>query len=146
MTHYRKLMSYKPQSLVQAAEALESLRRAVGSLKGESQEIDQKYKKQFSQAINDDLNMPQAIAVLQSLLKAKLPEELKKATVAEFDKVLGLNLIPDVLPSDIKNLLDNRDNARATKNWAESDRLREEIEKRGYMVEDGPNGTNVLKK
>jgi cysteinyl-tRNA synthetase len=70
LTHYRKSINFKGEALIQASAALTNLRRAVSALGENSGQVNEDYKNQFSAAINDDLNMPQAIAVLQSLIKS----------------------------------------------------------------------------
>jgi len=146
MTHYRKAINYKPEALEQAQNGLEGLKRAIWSLKNEDGEIDADYQKQFNEAINDDLNMPQAIAVLQLLLKSGLEAGIKLATVIDFDKVLGLNLIAQDLPSEIKDLVAKRLEAKNNKDFATSDKLRVEIEAKGFVVEDGAGGSKIFKK
>ncbi len=150
LTHYRKPMSYKTGMLGQAAAALENVRKAVGALTDESGEIDADSERQFREAINDDLNMPQAIAVFQAVLKGDLPAAVKVATLKRFDEVLGLGLEfgggkgeAEVLPTDIKDLIAQRETARAAKDWAASDALRGDIEAQGYSVEDKPEGMSV---
>ncbi len=147
LTHYRKAINYKAESLEQASAALINLRRAVAALGNETGAVDETIKKEFSEAINDDLNMPQAIAILQNLMKSDLSSAIKLATIKDFDKVLGLNLVAEDLPEDIKELMSARDGARAVKDFDTSDKLRDEIEAKGYKVEDGAEGkTHVLKK
>ncbi len=95
--------------------------------------------------------MPQAMAVVQELLKANLPDPVKLATIQEFDAaVLGLELdreeVAEPLPREILELMALRKQARVDKNWAESDRLRDEIQALGYVVQDGKAGMQVIKK
>ena len=112
-------------------------------------EINDEFKNNFLKAINDDLNMPKALAVVQELLKLDLSEEDKLATVLDFDKVLGLNLDKigeEEVPRVIRELVIERRTARKEKNWKESDKLREKIEKLGYIIEDTKDGSRVFKK
>ena len=148
MTHYRKAINYNPDALEQANTALVNLRRAVAALGTESMKVlPEKEMQHFLEAINDDLNMPKAIAVLQDLLKLDLPKSTIRGAVEKFDEVLGLQLIAKDLPQDIIELMSARDGARAMKDFDTSDKLRAEIEAQGYMVEDGAEGkTRVLKK
>jgi len=152
-THYRKPMEYDEESILNTREGFRHLVSQVVNIDGTKGKIDQKYKDKFIEAINDDLNMPQSLAVVQNLLKSKLKNEEKIATVLDFDRVLGLRLEDMVeqakgiaLPEDIKIMIVHRNKARQDKNWAESDRIRDEIEKRGYAVEDGKGGIKVYKK
>ena len=147
LTHYRKSINFKGEALIQASAALTNLRRAVSALGETSSQINEDYKNQFSAAINDDLNMPQAIAVLQSLLKSDLLAEMKLATIKDFDRVLGLDLVSEKLPQEIVELISARDGARAMKDFDTSDQIRKEIEEKAYIVEAGPEGrTKVVKK
>lgn len=147
LTHYRKAINYKPEALEQASAALVNLRRAVAALGNESGVVDEATKKAFSEAINDDLNMPQAIAIVQNLIKSDLAPAIKLATIKDFDTILGLKLVAADLPQEILELMSARDGARAMKDFDTSDKLRSEIEQMGYIVEDGPEGkTQVLKK
>lgn len=148
LTHYRKPMNYKPGMLAQAQAALENIRKASAALPDVSGEIDSEAEKHFHEAINDDLNMPQAIAVFQSVLKSDVPAPRKVATLKKFDEVLGLGLefggrADEELPTDIKDLIAQREEARAAKDWAASDALRGDIEAQGYSVEDKPEGMSV---
>ncbi|MBA3047130.1 cysteine--tRNA ligase [Patescibacteria group bacterium] len=149
-THYRKPMEYSEVIIKNAQNGLEHLYnqiRELGIRNYELGEVSEEYKNNFLYAINDDLNMPQALAVVQELLKSDLSSENKLATVLNFDKVLGLNLDKagdtGELDIDIKKLIKGREKARAEKNYQESDRLREEIEKKGYVVEDSKDGMRV---
>lgn len=150
LTHYRKPMTYTPAMLDQAASALNNLRRSIenfGEIKGEP---DSDFMAEFTEAINDDLNMPQAVAVLQAVCKSKLEPEVKLATIAQFDVVLGLNLIQeysssDLIPTQIRELAAEREEAREDQDWTTSDALRDKIQKLGYSLEDGPEGVRIRK-
>jgi cysteinyl-tRNA synthetase len=148
--HYRSKQNFTWEALASARNGLEHLYnqvRELGEVKGK---IDKLHKEKFIQALADDFNAPQALAVLQELLKADMPDKNKLATILDFDKVLGLNLaeilIKEKVPANVKNLVDARNQARQEKNWAESDRLRDEVAKLGYMVEDTKDGQRVIKK
>jgi cysteinyl-tRNA synthetase len=148
LTHYRKPMTYKPEILGQAASALNNIRRSVENLGGQIGEIDTKFNEEFTEAVNDDLNMPQAVAVLQGLLKSDLSSEVKLGTIQHFDSVLGLDLIrtssaSDEIPSEIRELAAERERARLDQDWATSDILRTKIQKLGYSIEDRPEGVKI---
>jgi cysteinyl-tRNA synthetase len=119
--------------------------QAVGT-KGK---IHPEFRDKFLQAVNNDLNMPQATAVIQETLKAKISAPDKLATILKFDTVLGLNLnrvsITQTLPLNVMEKVDARKKARKEKNWALSDRLRDEIQAMGYMVQDSKEGMKVIK-
>lgn len=154
-SHYRKPMEYSDDSIVAAKNGLRTLRgqvaRLAESAKGEKTPIDDGFREKFVSRLNDDLNMPQALAVIQELLKADLPDPVKLATIQEFDAaVLGLQLdreeVAEPLPPEILELMAMRKQARADKNWAKSDRLRDEIQALGYVVQDDRADMEVIKK
>jgi cysteinyl-tRNA synthetase len=169
--HYRKPLNFSWEALEGAKNGLENLREKIGDLKKASPqppaspaggppkggadkgEIDAEFKNKFLEKINDDLNMPQALAVLQEVLKTSLPPADKLATVLDFDKVLGLGL-DDVLhsvadtveiPQEVVDLAEARKTARAEKNWGESDTLRDKIKNLGYEVKDTGDGYELKK-
>lgn len=149
--HYRKPMEYAEESFKQAQNALNNLNKQVASLGDEKGEISKLWRDSFLLAINDDLNIPQALAITQDLLKSDLDSSSKLATVLDFDKVLGFNLVNaksfvvseivfSELPNEVQALALARENARQSKDFNESDRLRDEIKSRGYAVEDTKDG------
>ncbi len=150
MTHYRKPISYKFEALEQAQSALKNIRRQLSVMKSVQGAVDAKAKQEFMDAVNDDMNMPQAVAVLQSVLKSGLADDVKAATILDFDAVLGLGLTiggaVEELPADIRALAVRREEARRDRDWQASDDLRDQIQAKGYIVEDGPDGMRVRKK
>ncbi|MFZ1985693.1 MAG: cysteine--tRNA ligase [Desulfatitalea sp.] len=150
-THYRKPMEYSEEAIAAAQNGLQHLRNQVRALRdsGAASTIDAGYQARFLQAINNDLNMPQALAVVQDLLKSELTPAIKLATVFDCDRVLGLNLEKSVadktLPDEIQALADARQRARKEKQWALSDQLRDQIQALGYAVHDTPQGMKVFK-
>ena len=151
--HYRKPMEYSEDSIQSAKNGYEHLLNQLRSLRQDSPqpaEVNQGYKNKFLEAINDDLNMPRSLAVLQEMLKSELSAVEKLATALDFDRVLGLGfekiLIQEKLPDEISALAAKREQARVEKDFTESDRLRAEIESLGYGVEDGKDGMRVYKK
>lgn len=149
--HYRKPMEYSEANLRQAQSALESLYKQIASLPEREGSVDVKYKEKFLSTINDDLNMPQALALLFQVLKSELSPEDKKATILDFDKVLGLSLKEaksdeldlNDLPDNVKALLEKREEAREKKDYQTADNLREDLKVLGYLVEDGPQGQTL---
>ncbi len=104
------------------------------------------YEVKFHQAINDDLNMPMAMSVVWDVIKN--PKKSKKIAelLLKFDKVLGLKIEEPIqelkkqIPEEIIELAEKRQKARENKDWAESDRIRDEIAKKGYTIKDTKNG------
>jgi cysteinyl-tRNA synthetase len=150
-THYRKPMEYSQESVQAAQNGLQHLCNQVRTLTdaGEATQVDAGFKAKFKAAINNDLNMPQAMAVVQELLKSDLTPGVKLATLLDNDQVLGLDLnkvgADKALPDEIQALVDARQQARKDKAWAQSDQLRDKIQSLGYVVQDGPQGMKVFK-
>ncbi len=154
--HYRKPMEYSPSALKQAEAGLNSLYSQIAALGEGKGWPAAAYQAKFLAAINNDLNLPRALAVLSSLLKAKLAPAVKRATALDFDHVFGLRLKQaatmvklrldlEELPAEIRMLISQRQAAREAKDWEEADRLRQEIKRRGYLLEDVKGGVRILK-
>lgn len=144
---YRAPLNFTWESLDGAGTALNRL-RALSHDWGDPGSPDAAYIERFTTAINNDLNMPQALAATWELTKSDLPEATKKATLLEFDRVLGLRLAAwapteTVIPDEILALAQERHQARQEKRWQEADRLRDAIAAAGYAVEDTPEGPKV---
>jgi len=147
-THYRKPMEYGEGIIKNAQNGLEHLYNQVRELGDKKSKINTDFKNEFLTAVNDDLNMPKALAIGQELLKSDLPKSEKLATILDFDRVLGLNLgkKEEKTPAEVEGLRKKRETARREKSWKESDKLREKIEKLGYIIEDTKDGSRVFKK
>ncbi len=154
-SHYRKQVNFSWEALSAAQTGLNNLKNQIAQLKSGFTffySVSQKHKAAFLSAVDDDLNMPQALAVLQDILKSNLSSRSKYKTIVAFDTVLGLDLTEGeerkaiAIPSNVRELVAARTQARQEKNWAESDRLRDEIAKLGFIVEDTKEGQNVSKR
>jgi len=154
LTHYRKPMEYSEESIQASRNGLQHLRNQVRQVAqnsaGQKGAVIDEYKTRFLEAINDDLNMPRAMAVVQEMLKSSIGDGDKHATIMDYDRVLGLSLDtvdkPEALPEEIKILVAKRQAARNAKDWAASDRLRDTIQDLGYLVQDTKEGMQVIKK
>ncbi len=152
-THYRKPMEYSEDSVQAARNGLLHLQNQVRevSQNGASQKgtVCEVYKTKFIKMINDDLNMPRALAVVQEMLKSDISGADKFATIMDFDRVLGLSLDRvdklEALPGEVQKLVDDRQAARAARDWAMSDQLRDAIQNMGYTVHDTKDGMKVIK-
>lgn len=148
MANYHTKMNFNWEALEGAQTALKRLQKLYLSLGEAIGEIDVNYQEKFRNFINDDLDTPRALALLWDVIKDEsiLPQD-KKATILDFDKILGLgfaNLKEEInidteLPIKIKNLLEERNTARQNKNFKRSDEIRDEIFSLGYEVKDSPN-------
>ena len=149
--HYRSPLNFTWEGLESASHTLRKLQDAylVLGVPSNAGSVDEDYKTKFLHTINDDLNMPQALAVVWELIKddAVSPEN-KKATLLDFDTILGFGLADlkeEVIPEDILSLVSDREQARLSKDWAKSDELRYKIKEMGYEVLDTDGGAKVRK-
>lgn len=145
--HYRTKLEFGWEALDGAQTELNRLRKAAYEW-GEPTTVDQDFLAQFTETINDDLNMPRAMAVVWKLASSDLSSGVKKATILEFDRVLGLDLgewqpITEDVPDEVLALANQRQAARLEKRWQDADALRNQIRELGYEVEDTPEGPRV---
>jgi cysteinyl-tRNA synthetase len=141
--HYRTQLDFSYEAMDAATTTLNRLRVLVHGLGAAGSAVaDASFVERFTERLNDDLNFPQALAILFELTKSDLPNDVKKATVATFDVTFGLGLCewePAVVnvPGEIRALADSRWAARSAKDWAEADRLRAELTAAGWSMKDG---------
>lgn len=154
--HYRTPLSFSWDALAGASGALERLWKIAADLAVESKgkSAPSEARDRFIVAMRDDLATPQAIGILWDSLRSEeyAPEE-KWGLILDADAHLGLSLLnppsqtlkEEDIPRGVKDLLAQREAARAAKNFAEADRLRGEIEKGGYRVDDSAKGSVLIK-
>lgn len=148
-SHYRSAIDFSFEAVEGAQTALNRLYSTYLSLGSSSGEINVPVIEKCKESISDDLNTAQVIAHLWEYLKSRDRDENKKATLDELDKILGLEFSAqkkEVIPEDVVTLAEARVIARANKDWAESDRLRGEIEVKGFIVKDAESGYEISKK
>lgn len=144
---YRAKLNFNWEGMDTATTALNRLRQAVYEW-GAPGSPDEEFLDRFQAEINDDLNMPRALALAWELVKSGRPAATKKATMLMMDQVLGLRLADwqlaaQHIPDEITQLAQQRQAARAAKNWAKADRLREQIAAAGYDVQDTAVGPQI---
>ncbi len=149
MANYGTRVNFVWDALKASEVALKRLQRLYLDLGPEIGEVNIDYKKKFKDHVNDDLDTPRALATLWSLIADEniLPAD-KKATILDFDKVLGLgfaNLEQDVIPEDIQKLVDAREVARKNKDFKLADELRDEIKSLGFEVKDTDLGQKIFR-
>ena len=140
-------MSFSWESLESARTALNRLYEIAWSW-GQPSKPSVEYVRRFRDCVNDDLNTPRALAVIWELIHSREDDTVKKATIIECDEILGLNIVawqPEEVevPRGVQLLIDERMQARADKDWARADALRDKILSLGYVLEDTREGTNV---
>ncbi len=153
--HYRTRMDFSMKGLQAAQQSYEHLCNALRK-KGLYDSLPKKlsspqtkqWQQRFLKAVNDDLNMPSAIAVVWDGLRAIHNATQLRSFIAYCDRVLALDLLTlpsTTIPEDIMKLSNQREEARKQKDWHISDALRKQIEKKGYRVEDSANGPRITK-
>ena len=144
--HYRKPLTWSSDAINTAANSFKRLKNII--LKIENKRgLNKKYLEEFEGKINDDLDMPGALAVLWKLIRDTKADG-KIETIRKMDQVFGLDLLDSPVikvPKDIKDLADKREKARMKKDWKESDNLRESLKKKGWVVVDGEAGYSLEK-
>lgn len=150
LSHYRSPTNFSWEALEAAQNAYRKLKECVATLP-EGGTVDEIYKKEFVGALESDLSTPEALAIVWKLVKDNaVPTMDKRATLLDFDKVLGLDLIyneykitEEDIPADVRFLIHDREDARTTGDYKKSDQLRDEIKKKGFIVEDSPSGPKI---
>lgn len=156
--HYRKKLNFTFEGMTAAKVSYNKLLASLYQHKMSQEKTDEavleKYKKDFNDAINDDLNIPLALGVLWTMIKEKKSKDIYNLAL-EFDKVFGLdfkNAKEEVvenpnegIPQDILALADARLQAKKDKDYAKADALRNEIKQLGYSILDSKDGYRVVK-
>lgn len=177
-SHYRSKQNFTWEALEAAGNGLGKLRSRVMELKenltdkekleirnwklgegregeegieGEEGERRERYRDKFISAIEDDVNVPQALAVMWDVVKSDLLDEEKLNLILDFDRVFGLKLdeVKEekiIISDDVKKLIEEREEARKNKNWKMADKLRKKIFEMGFIVEDNLGASAIRRK
>ena len=159
--HYRSPVNFSFEALKASKQALFRLKRFMyEDFKQKSKVPSAKYMERFEAHLADDLDTPGAIAVLWEMIKDDdIDNKTKCGTLVAMDEVLNVGLSEDIstgarslgvvgaeeLPQEIQGLIDKREAARIARNWAEADFLRQAILRKGFLVEDTPQGPRLTK-
>jgi len=148
--HHNTPINFTWKSLEAAQNALDNLYEIVSTWDEPRlfRKVDEIFEKRFQELINDDLDMPGALALVWELVKSDLPSKIKKATLLRFDRVLGLGLDKvkkkkAQVPKEVWDLVYKREEARKNKNWQEADEFRRKVEERGFLIEDTKEGPKI---
>lgn len=150
-SHYRTPMNFTWEGLQGAAQALEKLYLAASVLPHGNGRAEG-FEEEFIDALNDDINMPKALAVVWKMLASKkFSDEQKSGSLASMDDVLGLKIFETAremkkVPVRIVEMLEARERLRRQRKFHLADSMRAKIEKEGYIVEDSESGARVIKK
>ena len=154
-SHYRRNLVFSWENLDNAAVTYQKLIARIAALTPDG-DVDEAafaaLKERFVSALNGDLNTSLAVTSLYDVLKAKTNDATKLTALKDFDYVLGLDLIEaaqklraqeaeDTRDPEIDALVAARTAAKKEKNWAEADRIRDELKARGIEIIDTPQGT-----
>lgn len=164
-THYRQKLNFSFEKLEESGKIITRLRDFKKSLEGEfptgnvgTKEIVEKGEADFEAALDDDLNISNALAAVFKLLHevnlyrqenplTQADVELIRQSLKRIDSVLNILSEPhEVLSEEERKLIDARNQARRERNWAEADRLRNLLLERGIILEDMPKGTTWKRK
>ena len=169
-SHYRKNLVFTWKNLDNAQKAFEKLIGRIANLKPEDGAVDeaarQEYREKFIAQMDNDINTPNGVTMLYDILKAECNDATKRAMLADADSVLSLDLLPkadalreknakaaatqsaeftviaeDGAPDEaVEALIRQRAGAKKAKNFAEADRIRDELKAQGIELTDIPNG------
>jgi len=157
-SHYRRNLVFSWENLDNAAQAYQKLVTKISQIDADG-ELDETafaaLKERFANALNGDLNTSLAVTALYDVLKAKTNGATKLAAIADFDQVLSLNLLNAAAQlrkkeeeeaaasydPEIDALVQARTDAKKAKNFAEADRIRDELKARNIEIIDTPQGT-----
>lgn len=156
-SHYRQPMNFTWEALSGAEEAYRKLKLEAKKLRDAVLEMrdfvpasnEDSFMSTFLGFLENDLQTPQAIASLFTMLKSDIPQEEKLSYMTDIDKLLGLALMreekEDETPADVIALAEQRKQAKLSKDFEKADTLRKQIEEKGYKIEDA-KGEYTLKK
>ncbi len=160
---YRKPLNFTWESLASAQKALDELYAQMASFKSQREKrtalsaeklgkVDA-LRAKFDEALANDLNTPQAVAVVWEVVKSNIPPGDKYDLLVNFDDVLGLKLAEaqakdaneGEIPQAIQELLAKREALRKAGKFAEADEARKQIEAGGFIVKDTPGGSTAVR-
>lgn len=154
--HYRNKLNFTWEGIEGAAKSLERLKQGYKANLAGTDDVEEKevqgFEEAFHKAINDDLNMPSAMSVVWEVVRFDKKSPKLAELLLKFDTILGLKIDEETkkeqeeIPQEILDLVEERKQARANKDWAKSDELRDLIQSKGYEIKDSKNGTEVKRK
>ncbi len=152
---YRNKLNFTWEAMENANKSLIKLREAYQKHSNGKETIDEEiinnYENKFHEAINDDLNMPLAMSYVWEAAKEPRKSKQIAELLLKFDTVLGLKIDEEIkeekveVPEDVKELVEKRNQAKTNKNWEEADKLRVEIQEKGYNIKDTKQGVIIEK-
>lgn len=156
-THYRQTLNFTWDSLASVSIRLRKLREKVAewsAISNRNLTVNKGFRQKFILALEDDLNLPKALAVLSAVLESDLAVEEKLGTLKDFDLVLGLDLFKGLSTQKmnplkqqkIEKLIKKREDLRNHKQWEEADAIRKQLmEEFNVEIDDTAEGTKWKK-
>jgi cysteinyl-tRNA synthetase len=144
--HYRSQLEFSIENLENSQNSYQRLKNIISEIKDDGKD-NTKYLKEFEEAINADLNTPQALQVLWKLVRDDKASG-KYNTIKKMDLILGLDLLKkeDIkISPEVKKLVKEREEARKKKDFKKSDELRDKINNLGYRIDDAQEGAKISK-
>ncbi|MDR1691327.1 MAG: cysteine--tRNA ligase [Rickettsiales bacterium] len=151
--HYRSQMVFSEEALKDSAIALKRLQNKTLKIKEEAGAVSyglsdegQILYDKIASALFDDLNTAVALVALREMLDTEVVTGDKLWIIEKIDSVFGLDLLKEQtleIPTEVQKLLDERAMARANKDWAKSDELRDRIAEQGFVVKDSKDGQSI---
>lgn len=145
-TQYRMPLSFTDEALISAKNSYQRLKNIIKELKDDGIE-NEKYINNFKKAIEDDMNLPNALAILWKLVRDKKANG-KLQTIKKMDFILGLDLLKreeQNIPEEIINIAEERKKAKDKKDWKKSDELRVTLTQKGWQINDTKEGYELKK-
>lgn len=162
--HYRSLLNFTFKSLESAQIGLERLRNSVKEHSSSNEKVDlaeiEKYRSDFMEALNDDLDTPRALSIVWEIARKEKKSKVYADLLSEMDQIIGVDIsiekikereikreqrLRDSLDVQTKKLIEKREIARKNKDWAKSDLLRDELKLKGIRVKDTKEGMEIEK-
>src|SRR5579884_2175766 len=156
--HYRTKLNFTDESITAAQNGLNNLREDLASLPASEPSSVQspwsaeaeRVREMFHEAINNDLDMPTALSITREVARTnKIAPAERRRLLLDFDRVLGLRLdtvqpkASRMISEEAQELVRQRNEARAARNWKLSDQLRDQLKALGFEVRDTPKGTEL---
>ena len=145
-TNYRKPIDFSEEALEAARNSVERLKNIVAELK-DDKKINRKYLEEFQKEVDEDINLPNGLAVLWKFVRDEKAYG-KLRTIKKIDEVFCFGLLKkdkEKFPKEVANLIKEREKFRKSGNFAEADKIREKINKLGFILEDTEKGAVVKK-
>jgi cysteinyl-tRNA synthetase len=149
---YRNKLNFTWEGLQSAQTALDRLYEGALAHKNGTDEVEpgaiQVFRMEFEEAINDDLNIPKALSTVWGIIRNPKKSKALFQLLVEMDEILGLDIDKvekkkedtDPVSDEIQKLIEERQKARKEKNWALSDKIRDDLKAQGIILEDSPEG------